>query len=94
MMVSKRLKEGARDRSLLVVGAGIGFAVIALYALVKAILGQTGLQWILFGLVVFTGLVVWRTWERFKASGLKPPTLRELREMERQETEQKTGRPE
>lgn len=79
MGLRARVRRGAADRltlALVLCGAVVSFWTIDL---LKRFFGEHFLKLIVLGLGLLTLALVAFTASRLKASGIKPPTLRELR---------------
>lgn len=76
-----RLEKGIFDRAMLVgILLGTG-AFLWLVAYVSSVLGASAVRVAVFLMLAATIGLVWFTWMRFKRSGLKAPTLSEVRAM-------------
>jgi uncharacterized membrane protein YfcA len=80
MKLIARVKRGAADRLTLLLVLGVAIAAFATLDWLKLHVGDYFLKLILFGFALITLALVTFTISRLKASGLKPPTWKELRE--------------
>jgi|UPI000833679A hypothetical protein len=79
MALKERVRRGAGDRLTLVLVLGAAVFSFSAIDWLKAHLGDHFLKFILLGLGILTLALVAFTISRLKASGIKPPSWRELR---------------
>lgn len=79
MGLKARVRRGAGDRLALIMVLCAAVSSFAAIDWLKAHLGDHFLKFIVLGLGILTAALVIFTWTRLKASGMKPPSWKELR---------------